>query len=616
MRGYRDTSGRRRSAPRTTVAAILRSMGAEASGPPLPSVRVVRRGDPVAVERPAELITEGGTTVPLGRLLPADLPTGYHRLRDLEDGAETRLILSPGTCRPPAGSGWGWAVQLYALRSRTSWGMGDLADLGRLGAWSAGQGAGLLVLNPLHAPAPNLPQEPSPYFPSSRRFRNPLYLAIHEVPGAGRLGADLEPLAAAGLALNADPHIDRDVIFRLKMGALEKLWEAFPGSPAFDAYRGTDGLEDYSTFCALAEEHGPAWRRWPVALRLPASVAVAEFKRGRAHRIGFHAWLQWLIEGQLARAAAGVPLIHDLAIGFSIDGADAWLWQDLLAQEMEVGAPPDAFNSLGQNWSLPPFDPWRLRAAGYEPFIQTLRASLRHAAGLRIDHVMGLFRLFWIPRGTGPSEGAYVRYPFRDLLDILALECERAQAFVVGEDLGTVEESIRAELAGRSVLTYRVFWFERRPPAGYPSRALAALTTHDLPTLAGVWSGADLRLQEDLGLAPNREGLEAMRRRLRSVTGLEAGAPVETVTEAVHRSLAAAPSLLVAATLEDMLGVEERANLPGTTTERENWSLALPETVEEIEADPRAAALAAALARPGAHDVEPRSTASRPGSAP
>jgi 4-alpha-glucanotransferase len=281
-----------------------------------------------------------------------------------------------------------------------------------------------------------------------------------------------------------------------------------------------------------------------------------------------------LLDEQLA-STASLPVVHDLAVGFDPGGADAWAWQDLLALDARIGAPPDDFNPGGQDWGLPPFVPWKLRAARYEPFIQTLRACFRHAGGLRIDHVMGLFRLFWLPADGGA--GGYVRYRADELLDLVALESHRAGAFVVGEDLGTVEDSVRAELHARGVLSYRLKWFESGPPSTYPRHALAAVTTHDLPTIAGVYTGADQQADE-------------LRDRV---------APGDTVDGAVvqtYRDLAAAPSQLLIATLEDAFAVTERPNQPGTVTDT-NWSLALPEPIETLEDSPLAIDIAEALRR-------------------
>src|SRR5438270_6965725 len=240
----------------------------------------------------------------------------------------------------------------------------------------------------------------------------------------------------------------------------------------------------------LAERHGPDWRRWPSAYRRPDGPGADNFRGRYEDRVGLHQWLQWLLDRQLAAASAHLPLMHDLAVGFDPGGADAWQWQDLLAPDMAICAPPDAFNTKGQVWGLPPFDPWKLRAAGYEPFVETVRASVRHAGALRIDHALGLARLYWVPEGAGPTEGAYVRYPFGDLLDVIARESRAAGAYVVAEDLGTSTPEILDALAARRLLSYRLLWFEEDPPEVYPVQAMAAVTTHDLPTVAGLWTSS------------------------------------------------------------------------------------------------------------------------------
>jgi 4-alpha-glucanotransferase len=446
-----------------------------------------------------------------------------------------------------------------------------------------------------------VPQEASPYYPGSRRYRNPLYLRVEEVPGAREARLDLEPLARAGHRLNQVREVDRDAVFRLKMAALERLWARFPGDPDFDRYRATEGpsLAEFATFCALAERHGRGFRDWPEAYRRPDAPAVAEFVAEAAGRVGFHAWLQWLVDRELARAGTALRLMHDLPVGMDPSGADAWAWQDVLALDAAVGAPPDRFAPEGQDWGVPPFVPHRLRALAYEPFVQTIRAALRHAGGLRIDHVMGLFRLFWIPRGARPRHGAYVRYPADDLLAIVALESHRARALVVGEDLGTVEPGVREQLAAHGLLSTRLLWFESSPPSRWPAAALAAVTTHDLPTLAGLWTGADLDLQRAAGLAVEEGASLAMRDRLAALLGVPRDAAVTEVIERAHRLLGKAPCAILLATLEDALAVEERPNLPGTTRERPNWSLALPLPLEAVEAAPLPRAVAAALGGPG-----------------
>ena len=610
--GYHDVPGAWHETPPETRAALLSAMGVDgAAGPPPEApVRVLRR-DPDLMPHsafriphwngPAELTLEDGTVLRAERALPPDLPYGYHDLRPLDGAAPVRLIVSPGRCHLPEPlRGWGWAVQLYAARSAQSWGIGDLADLRRLARWSRTElGAGGLLVCPLSAAAPVLPQEPSPYYPSSRRYRNPLYLRIEEVPGAAEAGLDLERLAAAGRALNRDRRIDRDAVFRIKMAALERLWARFRGDPAFDRYREAQGeaLVQFATFCVLAERHGPDWRRWPPEHGHPEARAVARVAAEQAGRVAFHAWLQWLLDEQLARAARACTMMHDLPIGFDPGGADAWVWQDVMAGGVSVGAPPDGFNTRGQDWALPPFVPHKLRAAAYEPFVQTIRAALAHAGALRIDHVMGLFRLFWIPRGAEPAQGTYVRYPAEDLLAILALESHRAGAFVAGEDLGTVEAGVRERLAEHRILSTRLLCFEARPPAQLPEMALAAYSTHDLPTIAGLWTGAELRAQEALGAHGNPAGARELQQGLRALTDLPPETPADQVIEAVYRRLAEAPSAILTATLDDAFAAEERPNVPGTITEWPNWSIALPGFLEALEAAGLPRRIAQALAR-------------------
>ena len=602
-RRYQRSDGERVDAPEATLDAILAAMGADdGDGPPdAPGVRVVHAGEKVDLGRPVRLTTEDGGELDLDGPLPTDLPIGYHTVTDQDDGSEVRLIVSPGRCLLPEGRGWGWAVQLYAARSRASWGIGDLADLRRLGEWAAGQlGARLLLLNPLHDSLPGLPQTASPYYPSSRQFRNPLFLRVEEVPGASELGVDLDKLAGEGRALNGDRHIDRDAVYRLKREALNRLWDGFAGDRDFDSFcaAGGSSLEGYATFCTLSEEFGRPWWSWPEEYRTPDREEVERYRADNQGKVRFHQWLQWLVDGQLARAGEAVSLIEDLAVGVDPAGADGWLWQGVLASGMSVGAPADEFNTQGQDWGVPPFDPWKLRAAAYTPFVETIRASLHHGGGMRLDHVMGLFRLFWVPHGASAKEGTYVRYPASDLLDIVALESHRAGAYVVGEDLGTVEEEVRVELAARNILSYRLLWFESAPPAEWPVHALAAVTTHDLPTVAGLWQGSDLEAQRSRNLEPNEESTAATRKRLAQLAGGDGDAAVEDVIAAAYDTLSQAPCLLLTGTLEDALGVEERPNMPGTTDQWPNWSIALPAPLEEIEDHPGARRIARALTRP------------------
>jgi 4-alpha-glucanotransferase len=603
--GYRDVDGRWRATHPETRAVLLDAMGVGPDMPPAgpAPVRTVRVGERQPLDGPAEIRLEDGAVLRAEGTLPPDLPPGYHELRRLPDGSPVRLIVAPACCVGPEGRRtWGWTVQLYALWSRASWGMGDFGDLSRLARWSARVArAGLVLVNPVDAVLPVHPQQPSPYSPSSRRFLNPLYLRVEDVPGACEARLDLEPMAAAARAKSGTGPIDRDLVFRLKMQALERLWTRFPGSPDFERYCAERGpaLAEYAVFCTLAERFQGGWPAWPAEFRHPASPAVRSWAVAASGRLRFHQWIQWLLDQQLARAAAEIRLVRDLAVGVDPDGADAWTWQDVLARGVSIGAPPDAFNPAGQDWGLPPFVPHRLRQARYEPFIETVRAALRHAGGLRIDHVMGLFRLFWVPWSAPETPGAYVRYPAADLLAILALESHRAGAVIVGEDLGTVEDEVRATLAARRILSYRLLWFEAEPPARYPPSSLAAASTHDLPTIAGVWTGADLADQRAAGLPGDQTAASALRDRLRAVTGVAEGATVESVVARVYERLAEAPSAWIVASLDDALGALERPNLPGTTTERPNWALPLPEALETIEEHPLVGAVARALAGRG-----------------
>lgn len=589
--GYWDIAGQWHDTPAPTRRALRVAMGGLSDVPdPPPASRpvwFVRHGAAPSIERPAQLVLEDGTRLNAAAQLPPDLPLGYHDLLPSDGGPTTRLIVAPARCHvPEALRTWGWSAQLYAARSRASWGIGDLGDLATLARWSASLGAGVLGINPLHAARPGLQQVPSPYSPSSRRYRNPLYLRIEDVPGFSPSDLSLALAADAGRELNSERVIDRDAVYALKLSALELLWSTFGDDAGFDAYtaRGGSALRQFAVYCALAERYGGGWTDWPSEYRRPDSPSVTRFAAAQHQRIRFHCWLQWLLDEQLAAAGAEMALLGDLAIGFDPGGADAWVWQDTVAQGVRVGAPPDAFNADGQDWGLPPFVPWKLRAVGYEPLVQTVRAALEHCGALRIDHVMGLFRLFWIPVGGEPMDGTYVRFPDNELLDIVALESERAGAVIVGEDLGTVEDEVREQLTERGVLSYRLVWFENEPPEAFPAQALAAVTTHDLPTIAGVWSGADEQADAE------------QRDRLVELTGLPATAAVDDVVVAAHARLATAPSMVVTATLDDALRVEERPNLPGTTTERPNWSLALPRPVDDIMGDPVVTQIAHSLA--------------------
>jgi 4-alpha-glucanotransferase len=552
---------------------------------------VARPGDALEVDE-ASVVCEDGEVRSIDGHLPADFPLGYHWLQTA-DGRRRRLIVSPGRCWLPEQRAWGWAVQLYATRSRESWGIGDLADLRSIRRMAADQGAGFVLINPLHAVAPIPEQEASPYLPATRRFLNPIYLRVSEVPGADTV--DLEE--DAGRALGDGELIDRDAIWARKREVLMRIFFAHGGGEAFGRWREEQGqqLQDWATWAAVTEEHGADWHTWPEELRRPGSPALAGYVEQHGAVVGFHAWLQWALELQLTAATDGMTVIQDLPIGFAGGGADAWTWQDVLADGVSVGAPPDAFNSQGQDWGSPPLIPWRLRDADYEPFIQSIRATIAGAGGLRIDHVMGLFRLWWVPRDGSAADGAYVRYPAEDLLDIVALESHRAQALVVGEDLGTVEDGVREAMAEHGVLSYRLLWFEDDEPAAWPAEAMAAISTHDLPTVAGLWSGSDVEEQREQGTGTDEELERGRTSLLAHLPGLPEDASSAEAVEQAHRLLAQAPSLLLSATLDDAVGEPRRPNMPGAA-DRPNWSLPLPVPVEDLPGHPLLQAVARTLA--------------------
>jgi 4-alpha-glucanotransferase len=561
---YEDWAGEPRQVPEETVRLVLDALG-EADDAPPPLV-VAREGTPEA----------GGR------------PVGEHALPD-----GRALLVAPRRCPVPPRT-WGWMVQLYGVRSRCSWGMGDLADLARLAQWSgADLGAGFLLVNPLHAAAPGLPQEASPYFPASRRFANPVYLAVEDLPEVALLDdadrAEVLALGTEARALNDAPLVDRDAVWRAKSSALELLFrvDAPVRRRALDEYREREGrgLADWATWAALAEGRSGPYQEWPAELRHPSSPAVARAREELADRVTFHAWLQWLCAEQLAEAQrcardAGMPvgLIHDLAVGCDPGGADAWAQQDVLAQGFTVGAPPDSFNRRGQDWRLPPWRPDALRASGYAPFRDLVRATLAHAGGIRVDHAMGLWRLWWVPDGASPADGTYVRYDADALLGILAYECHAAGSVAVAEDLGTVEPGVPETLRDNGVLGSAVLWFEQGGPESYPEHAMASVTTHDLPTARGFWNG------ESPGVdAAERARVLAL---LRDAELVGDDPTEDELVVAVHAFVARTPSLLAAAALGDALGDPRQPNLPGTRDEYPNWRLPLRTGLDDLGADP------------------------------
>jgi 4-alpha-glucanotransferase len=416
--------------------------------------------------------------------LPGNLPIGYHRLcarvGDSTEVASGTLIVTPQRLEPQdLQRTWGWVLQLYSVRSRRSWGIGDLHDLADLAAWSAHDlGAGFVLVNPLHAAEVSGPMEPSPYLPASRRFANPIYLRIEDIEEYGDLAAAerdrVRSLALQTRALNEDgTALDRDTVWAAKREALQLLFpvrRSVGRVAEYAAYRAREGrgLVDFATWAAISDVHGPAWNKWPEELHDPAGPAVTAFRDEHAEAVEFHCWVQWQLDEQLARTqgrarGSGMSLgvLHDLAVGVHPHGADAWALQRVLAPGIHVGAPPDAFNQQGQDWSQPPWRPDMLVETGYAAWRDLVRSVVRHAGGLRIDHIIGLFRLWWVTSPERPTEGTYVRYDHEALVGILVLEAARAGVVVVGEDLGTVEPWVRDYLTERGVLGTSVLWFER-----------------------------------------------------------------------------------------------------------------------------------------------------------
>ena len=511
----------------------------------------------------------------------------------------------------PRQRSWGFTVQLYSVRSRGSWGHGDLRDLADLAAWSGSElGADFVLVNPLHAAEPVAPVSPSPYLPMSRRQISPLYLRIEDVPeyaglGAGdraRVDALGAPLRAASLTAAL---IDRDAVWTAKAAALEII-RTVPLRPdrraGLDAFlsRDREAIGDWATWCAIAEIHGPDWRAWPGALRDPRSAQVAALRRERADRVDFHAWLQWLAAEQAgaaqraARAAdMTVGVIADLAVGAHPGGADAWARQDVVVAGVSVGAPPDEFNQRGQDWTLPPWHPGWLAAQAGRPLAELIAATTRHAGGLRIDHVMGLARLWWIPAGMPPGQGTYVRYDHELTGDVLCAEAVRARALAIGEDLGTVEPWLRKFLAERRVLGTSMLWFERRAdgtprrPGGWRRGCLATVGTHDFPPPAAFLTGEQVTIRAGLGLLTEPEAEEraaagadvgrwlAMLARENLLPRGGAGVRAEEFTVALYAYLTRTPAMLIGVSLADAAGERRPQNMPGTVDEYPNWRIPL-----------------------------------------
>jgi 4-alpha-glucanotransferase len=596
---------------------------------------------------------EPGAPRPLGIELPLRPPPGHHDVAVRVAGgsyaqtASLRFVMAPRTAttaaeRIGAARVFGVWTNLYSVRSARSWGVGDFGDLAALLERCARAGGAFVGVNPLHA-APNRGDAITPYSPSSRLFRNVLYLDVEAVPEWSACEAAHAAVRGDRLArLRSAPRLDHEALLDAKLAALRPLFAAFtaarrdrpdaPRAAAFAAYVAREGarLRDFATWEVLAEHWAPPggrietqWTCWPAAYQRPESAAVAAFRSAHADAVEFRMWLQFELAEQLARASAagrvaGLPigLYQDLAVGSACDSADTWMARPLFALDASVGAPPDDYAPEGQDWGLPPFDPHALRADGYRFFAALLQASFAEAGALRIDHAMGLLRLFWIPRGRPGRDGTYVRYRVDDLLGVLALESRRAGALVIAEDLGTVPDEFPPLLRDWEILSSSVLYFERdggvpRAPERISARALATVETHDLVPVAGFAEGADLAIRravgqlDDASLARARDEraaeLAAWIERLRASGLLPAGsAEIDAVAFAVamHAFLGRTPAPLVAASLDDLGGEREPVNVPGIpVAQHRSWSRRMRLTVEEIFDDPVARRILGAVAR-------------------
>lgn len=619
---YADAFGARAVVTVDSKLAILNALG-YAVHDHASAARVLqdaRMADGLHAVKPVYVVREGASqTWPelVCDHLDRDAKPGYY---DVQAGSDaTRVIVAPPRAYVAPGVDaqnlWGMGAQVYSLRSNRNWGIGDFTDLDALVELGTRSGASFIGLNPLHALHLTNPAAASPYAPLSRRYLNALYIDVDAVAAEFSVPIGDLPLPA----LRATGLIDYPAVAAAKLRALERIFDAIPIEREIDAYVKRDpGVRLMAIYEAIMEHLKlrdrtiQSWLQWPASYRDCNSEAVADFASHHDERVAFYVFLQWLADRQLGRAAeraSAMPigLYRDLAVGADLASVDVWSDPHAYALGLSVGAPPDPLNDLGQNWGLPPLHPRALVQRAYEPFIALLRANMRHAGALRIDHVMSLKRLFCIPRELPSGGGAYINYDFEAMLGIVALESQRHRCAIIGEDLGTVPEGFRERLAPERIFSCRVLLFERdgesfRPPNAYPVDAMASAGTHDLPTVAGYWTGADIETRERLGWIDREAGAreraersrsgEALLAALRGAGVLDEGEPdIPTLLTAVHRFLARTSSRLVLAQLEDLLGQREAVNVPGTTTEEPNWMRKLALPIEAFETNDTFAAI-------------------------
>ena len=569
-------------------------------------------------------------------LIDCDLPHGYHRLSLTGHGRETILIVAPEKCWLPDGVQqgqryWGVSAQLYLLRSANNWGIGDFTDLRQLVEMASAAGADIVGVNPLHAMFLDDPEQASPYSPATRLLLNVLNIDVAAVPELSLSPSARQIVESVDFKTRLDAcrqatQVPYTAVAALKLELLASVFaDVWPvASPERDdAFRkfcnaGGENLRHACLFQVLRSHFanlGPAdgstdWHRWPVPFRDPVSPEVQAFAETHSDQLNFQMWLQWIADSQLATAAAAaanmaVGIYRDLAVGSDRGGAETWCNPTGTVSLAQIGCPPDIFNPLGQDWGLPPFQPRALRQEAYHSFIDLVRANMRHAGGLRIDHVMALQHLYWVPTGRSPVAGGYVQYPLNDLVAILALESHRNRCLVVGEDLGTVPEGFRETMAAANILSYRVLFFEKDAtsfilPADYPRLALAVTGSHDLPTLRAWWKGDDIALRERLRLFVNAEDADEARQERdrerdqllaalsdQDLLAADAKNDVKKIIDAVHLYLARSQAAFVVTQLDDVTDETTPVNVPTTSSEHPNWRRKLSLTLEEIAAQHR-----------------------------
>ncbi|RAI41124.1 4-alpha-glucanotransferase [Rhodoplanes roseus] len=637
---YYDARGTFREASEDAVRAILDVLAR--SGPPPgaePHVHVRRKGhiEPVygiCNDGAAWRLMRGNRTVASGHCehggvaLPEKTKVGSYRLAvDGADGARPQAVLvAPAAAWQPktfdhGGRVWAFAVQLYGVRSARNWGIGDFSDLRELVRVAGSLGAAGVALNPLHAITLDDPSAISPYSPTSRLFLNPLYIDVTAIPEFP--GVDGTSVAGDVARLRDSEQVDYAGVIQAKLKGLRAAFDAFRDNASeerradFAAFKAERGhwLEGFCAFAVLRARHGGPWWMWPEEWRAPTREALAALARSDGAELDFHAFVQWTADRQLAACAAvaaeiGMPigLYLDVAVGVAADSADVWSSQGAYVRELSAGAPPDLLNTAGQDWGLASFNPRVLMDTDFALLRETLRAVMRHAGAIRLDHVLGFNRLYMVPHGFKPDQGTYVRFPLEAMMAVVAQESQAQHCLVIGEDLGTVPDGFRETLAGWNVWSYRIMLFEREwntdsafsQPGEYPEQALVSFSTHDLPTFSGWLSGHDLDVKHGLGIDPGESVDDRQYARKMAAEALRRDVNADHVSfDGIARFLARTPSRLLVVAAEDAFQVVDQPNVPGTINEHPNWRQKLPVRLEDFSTDHRLAEVARILREEG-----------------